>query len=254
VKTLAFIPARSGSKGVINKNIRLLDGIPLLAYSVHIAQMCLEENLFTDILVSTDSNAYLDTIKNTGYDKKYIRPSEIASDSSPTIDAVIHALEYYKKQDISFEAVMILQPTSPFRNIELIRDSIELMNSNSNTSCVASVFKLNDHHPRRIKLINDNGFLKDFCDEYREPEPSRRQDFQPDAFIRSGSIYLTKTTQIVNERLIRGNFVKPIEVSEFYSINVDEEVDFFKAEALINSNKFREELKVFKQLKKKYEA
>ena len=69
---------------------------------------------------------------------------------------------------------------------------------------------------------------QDFCNEYQEPEPSRRQDFAPDAFIRSGSIYLTKTEQILKKKLIRGSYVKPIEVSEFHSINIDEEIDFYK--------------------------
>ena len=103
-------------------------------------------------------------------------------------------------------------------------------------------------------LINNDGFLDNFCSDYKEPEPSRRQDFSPDAFIRSGSIYLTKTHQIINQKLIRGSHVRPIEVSEFYSINIDEEIDFYMAEALINSNKYKKELDVFTKLKFKYEV
>ena len=254
MSTLAFIPARSGSKGVIDKNIRTLDGIPLLAYSVHIAQVCNEHGLFSDVLVSTDSLSYLEKIKKTGYNNKYLRPKELASDQSPTIDAVIHALDYYAKEDKFFDNVMILQPTSPFRSLNLIKESIEILEANPLTTCVASVFKLGDHHPRRIKLINNDGFLDNFCSDYKEPEPSRRQDFSPDAFIRSGSIYLTKTHQIINQKLIRGSHVRPIEVSEFYSINIDEEIDFYMAEALINSNKYKKELDVFTKLKFKYEV
>ena len=97
MKTLAFIPARSGSKGVKDKNIRNLNGIPLLAYSVHIAQMY-EKEIFSDVLVSTDSIHYLEQIKQTGYTNKYIRPKEIAQDESPTIDAIIHAINDYAKK------------------------------------------------------------------------------------------------------------------------------------------------------------
>lgn len=254
MSTLALIPARSGSKGVVNKNIRSLNGIPLIAYSVHIAQLCKEKGLFSNIIVSTDSSHYLDILKKTGYNNKYLRPPELALDDSPTIDAVIHALNHFKSSDILFDKVMILQPTSPFRSIEHVKNSIDLMNSNPLSTCVASVYKLGDYHPRRIKSINEDGFLKDFCSEYTESEPSRRQDFKPDAFIRSGSIYLTKTKQVIEQKLIRGDCVLPMEISEFYSINVDEEVDFFKAEALINSNKFNEELKIFSILKHKYET
>lgn len=254
MSTLAFIPARSGSKGVPNKNIRPLNGVPLLAYSVYIAQLCQKEGVFSDVLVSTDSNLYLKKLENLGYKKKYIRPKDLSLDDSPTIDAVLHALDYYADQDIFFDNVMILQPTSPFRCIEDIKESIKLMYQNPQTTCVASVFKLSDHHPRRIKLINSDGFLQDFCNDYLEPEPSRRQDFVPNAFIRSGSIYLAKATQIINKKLIRGDYVKPIEVSEFYSINVDDEVDFYKAEALINSNKYIKELEIFSHLKLRYET
>lgn len=254
MNTLAFIPARSGSKGVKDKNIRNLNGIPLLAYSVHIAQMCIKQEIFSDVLVSTDSIHYLEQIKQTGYTNKYIRPKEIAQDESPTIDAIIHAINDYAKKNIFFDNVMILQPTSPFRCIQDIKKAIQILESNPLTTCVASVFKLGDHHPRRIKLINKDGFLDDFCNEYKEPEPSRRQDFTPDAFIRSGSIYLTKTELIMKQKLIRGSYVKPLEISEFYSVNIDEEVDFFKAEALINSNKYKKELDVFEKLKFKYDA
>ena len=95
MNTLAFIPARSGSKGVKDKNIRNLNGIPLLAYSVHIAQLCFKQGIFSDVLVSTDSIHYLEKIKQTGYTNQYIRPKKLAQDESPTIDAIIHALNDY---------------------------------------------------------------------------------------------------------------------------------------------------------------
>ena len=231
-----------------------MNGIPLLAYSVHIAQLCLKQGIFSDVLVSTDSKQYLEIIKPTGYSNEYIRPKELAQDESPTIDAIIHAINDYRKKEYFFDNVMILQPTSPFRCIQDIKKAIQILESNPLTTCVASVYKLGDHHPRRIKLINRDGFLDDFCNEYKEPEPSRRQDFTPDAFIRSGSIYLTKTELIMKQKLIRGSYVKPLEISEFYSVNIDEEVDFFKAEALINSNKYKKELDVFEKLKFKYDA
>lgn len=254
MSTLGFIPARSGSKGVIDKNIRKLNNIPLLAYSVYIAELCKKMNIFSDVIVSTDSKDYLKTIQPLGYKNKYLRPSNIAKDDSPTIDAVIHALEYYAKKDIYFENVMILQPTSPFRNISQIQEAIDLISNNSKATCVASVYKLGDYHPRRIKLITQKGFLDDFCNEYKEPEPSRRQDFKPEAFIRSGSIYLSRTKQIIENNIIRGNYVMPLEVSEFFSINVDEDLDFFKAEAVINSKRFKDNLRLFDDLKNLYEA
>tara|TARA_B100000795_G_C22792580_1_gene437670 strand:- start:840 stop:1604 length:765 start_codon:yes stop_codon:yes gene_type:complete len=254
MSTLAFIPARSGSKGVVDKNIRRLDNVPLLAYSVYIAELCKEMNIFSEVIVSTDSRDYLESIKPLGYKNDYLRPSSLAGDNSPTIDAAIHALKHYAKKNIFFDNIMILQPTSPFRNVSQIKEAIDLISSNTKATCVTSVYKLGDYHPRRIKLINKNGFLEDFCREYKEPEPSRRQDFSPDAFIRSGSIYLSKTKQLIENGLIRGSHVLPLEVSEVFSINVDEELDFFKAEVVMNSGKFKEELRLFNSLKALYET
>lgn len=254
MSTLAFIPARSGSKGVIDKNIRYLNNIPLLAYSVYIAQLCKEKNIFSDVIVSTDSKDYLKKIEPLGYKNNYLRPPSLAQDNSATIDAAIHALEHFADKNIHFDNIMILQPTSPFRNISQIKNAIDMITLNTKASCVASVYKLGDYHPRRIKLINSNGFLEDFCKEYKEPEPSRRQDFSPDAFIRSGSIYLSKTKQLIENGLIRGSYVLPLEISEVFSINVDEELDFFKAEAVINSQMFKKELRLFDKLKILYET
>ena len=110
---------------MIDKNIRNLNGIPLLAYSVHIAQLCFKQGIFSDVLVSTDSRLYLEKIKQTGYNNQYIRPKELAQDESPTIDAIIHAINDYAKK-IFFDNVMILQPTSPFRCIQDIKKSIQV--------------------------------------------------------------------------------------------------------------------------------
>ena len=254
MSTLAFIPARSGSKGVINKNIKTLDGIPLLAYSVYIAQICKERKIIDDILVSTDSREYLSQLSNIDYHTDYLRPKELAGDASPTIDALVDALNFFREQDKYFDKVLILQPTSPFRTISQIKSAISLMINDPSCTCIASVFKLGDYHPMRIKKIAMNGYLDDFCAEYLEPEPSRRQDFSPKAFIRSGSIYLSRTKQILEEGLIKGKKVLPLEVSEVFSINVDEELDFFKAEAVINSGIYKNELKLFNELKTFYET
>lgn len=254
MSVLGFIPARSGSKGVINKNIKLLNNIPLLAYSLYIAQLCKSQGILSEVLVSTDSKEYLNCLSPLQYSTDYVRPSKLATDDSPTIDAVKDAIIYFQQKNIFFQYVIILQPTSPFRNINQIKDSIDLFTNNPLATCVASVYKLSDHHPRRIKTINQDGFLEDFCKEFPEPEPSRRQDFIPEAFIRSGSIYLSRVQQIMDEGIIRGQNVLPIEMTQLTSINIDEELDFYQAEALIQSGNYYSELKVFKELEKIYEA
>ena len=143
---------------------------------------------------------------------------------------------------------MILQPTSPFRTISHIKKAIELMKNNQKATCVASIAKLNDHHPRRIKKLLQDYRLVDFCKEFEEVEHSRRQDLEPTAYIRNGAIYLTKTESIVNKGYIRGPWVIGMEMGEANSINIDNEFDFLVAQASINYDNYRDDLSFFNKL------
>jgi CMP-N,N'-diacetyllegionaminic acid synthase len=249
MKILGYIPARSGSKGVVNKNIKQLNHKPLLQYTLRTAMDCLEMGVLDDVLVSTDSKDYLKLCEQEGFETRYLRPKELASDTSPTIDGIIHALDWYECQsNKAFDAVMIMQPTSPFRRIEDVISSIKLLKGNPNASCVASVMKLEDHHPRRIKKIQDN-VLIDFTPDLIEPEPSRRQDFEPIAYIRNGAIYLTRTNVIKQEGKIRGDTVIPYIMPASNSVNIDTHFDFVTAEAALNYLPYEENLCVFRNVK-----
>jgi len=248
MKVLGFIPARSGSKGVPDKNIKPIKKIPLLEFSVYAAVKAKQLGILDEVVVSTDSEHYLSTVSQYDIEKDYLRPPALAADNSPTIDAVLDVLNWYSEQhDRGFDAVMILQPTSPFRTPQHIKDAISLMSENSQATCVASICKLGDHHPLRIKRMSDSGQLMDFCDEYIEPEPSRRQDFQPDAYIRNGAIYLTRTRSLVDEGVIRGNWVVGMEMPEANSINVDEHLDYLIAKASLEYDRFSEDLAFFNE-------
>ena len=129
MKILAIVPARSGSKGIKNKNIIDVCSKPLLAYSIEHGLALKSLDLVEEVIVSTDSTDYLKTLKPLGYKNDYLRPSALAGDNSPTIDAAIHALEHYAKKNIYFDNIMILQPTSPFRNVSQIKEAIDLISS-----------------------------------------------------------------------------------------------------------------------------
>jgi|TARA_A100001015_G_scaffold243767_1_gene278889 CMP-N,N'-diacetyllegionaminic acid synthase len=247
LKNLAFIPARSGSTQVKDKNIKLLNNVPLICFTVFIAQKAKQLGLFDEIFVSTDSMDYLNLLNPFNYEEAYLRPSELSRAESHPIDAVIDGIKYLEKKKQKFDNVMILQPVSPFRNVQQIVQALDLLEKNKEATCVTTVNKLGDLHPARIKKIED-GYLKDFNKDSEEIEPSRRQDFKPDAYVRSGSIYLSKTKQIIEEKKIRGDRVIPLEVSEFYSINIDKDTDFFLAEAMINSKLYERELLEFTDL------
>ena len=122
MRVLGFIPARSGSKGVKNKNIKKIKGIPLLEFSVYAAEKSMEKGYISDIFVSTDSKDYLELVTKYNIIKGYLRPENLANDKSPTIDSVIHGLNWLRDEKGKiFDAVMILQPTSPFRTPDHIK-------------------------------------------------------------------------------------------------------------------------------------
>ena len=249
IKVLGYIPARSGSKGVLNKNIKPISGVPLLEFSVFSAVEAKKEDLFSEVILSTDSDYYLSLVKNYDIEKDYIRPSLLAKDNSATIDGIKDALYWLKKfRNISFDAVMTLQPTSPFRTTSHIRKAIELMSNNKKATSVVSIARLNHHHPRRIKKMMEGGRLDDFCCDFREIEPSRRQDLEPEAYIRNGAIYLTKTDSILSKGYIQGPWVIGMEMNEANSVNIDNELDYLVAQASIEHHEYKEDLSFFNKL------
>ncbi len=246
MRVLGFIPARSGSKGVKNKNIKKIEGIPLLEFSVYAAEKSMDKGYISDILVSTDSKDYLELVSKYNIVNGYLRPSNLATDKSPTIDSVIHGLNWLRKvKGKIFDAVMILQPTSPFRTPNHINEAIRLLKKNKQCTCVASIKRLADHHPKRIKKLNEKNQLLDYCNHAKEPEPSRRQDFLPHAFIRNGAIYLTRTNTLIEKNLIRGDHVIGMEMPESNSINIDEHFDFISAANALHYDEFYKDLEFF---------
>lgn len=249
LKVLGIIPARSGSKGVHDKNIKPIGGIPLLEYSVFSATRAKAQGILSEVVVSTDSARYLSIVSQYDIERRYLRPEALATDTSPTIDAVIDVLDWYRDQHrASFDAVMILQPTTPFRTPEHMKEAISILKRKPEATCVASVCKLGDHHPMRIKKMNDDGRLIDFCCDYAEPEPSRRQDFRPNAYIRNGAIYLTKVRTLREDGVIRGNWVAGMEMPEANSINIDEHMDYLIAKASLEYDRFEKDLYFFQEL------
>tara|TARA_A100001388_G_scaffold178967_1_gene134009 strand:+ start:1196 stop:1948 length:753 start_codon:yes stop_codon:yes gene_type:complete len=248
MRVLGVIPARSGSKGVKNKNIRLIKGKPLLEYSVFTALEAKKEGILSDVILSTDSREYLELLKDYEIYKDYLRPKKFSQDNSPTIDAIKDALLWLeKKYNKTFDAVMLLQPTSPFRTIDHIKEAILMLKNSPEASCVVSVKKLADHHPYRIKKIDNHGYLKDICSEFIEPEYSRRQDFDPIAYIRNGCIYLTPI-KLIKSGIIRGDKVLAMQMPEANSINVDEHFDYLSACNAFEYEEFKDDLNFFNKL------
>lgn len=226
---LAFIPARSGSKQLKNKNIKLLNGKPLLAYSIECAKT---SNCFEEILVSTDSQEYADIANQYGANTPFLRSKELSSDKASTWDAVKDALKRYRDIDRDFDTVTILQPTSPLRKPEDIQGCFNLMEEKSAQS-VVSVCEP-DHSPLWCNTLPEDLSFVGFINEKLKSTP--RQDL-PVYYMLNGSVYIVKTEVLWNneEPYIKNSYayIMPKE----RSVDIDTIIDFKLAEFLINENR-----------------
>lgn len=223
MKVLGIIPARGSSKGVPRKNIKLLVGKPLLAYT---AESALKAKLLTKIVLSTEDMEIAEIGKSLGIDVPFLRPAELATDTTPTLPVVLHVIEYLKKNGEEFDAICLLQPTNPLRRSEDIDNCIELLEK-SGAESVISVLKVpHEYNPKWVYWQNESGEMVLTTGD-SEPIP-RRQDLPP-AFHREGSIYLTKTEVLLKYGNLYGNKVLGYEVSPQNSVNIDTLDDWKKA-------------------------
>lgn len=232
MKILALIPARGGSKGVPNKNIKLLGDKPLINYTIEAALACAE---IEDLVVSTDSLEIARISRAAGANTPFMRPDDLATDSSPSIDTVIHAVEFLRDNaDLNYDVVCLLQPTSPFRTAEDIRGAIRKF-SESEADSLISVRKVpHQFNPHWVFEQNaDSNFLKIATGE--SEIITRRQEL-PSAYYRDGSIYLVKTQILFKKRSLYGEKIA-FHVSENpIFVNIDTPEDWAEAEEILKNN------------------
>ena len=217
MKILTIIPARCGSKGIKDKNIIDVCGKPLISYSIDLSLELKKDNLVDTILVSTDCEKISNIAKEYGADVPFLRPENISNDTAKSIEYYLHALDFYKKQNISFDAVLLLQPTSPLRTFELLKNAIVIFKSKNKDSLI-SVYK--------EEYINDLVMYKNTTDVDLKPlnknhnKGVRRQD-HGSIFVRNGAIYLTKVSYILEKQLIISDNPLFIEMKKNDSLNID---------------------------------
>jgi CMP-N-acetylneuraminic acid synthetase len=218
MRVLGVIPARGGSKGVKGKNIKPIDGKPLIAYSIEAAT----SSLITDVIVSTDSDDIANVARSFGADVPFLRPAELATDSAKSLPVMQHALQFMEEHTgQKYDAVMMLQPTTPFRTTDDINQSIETLIRTSADS-VISVVDVEGHHPARMKFLDGDRLIDpDFCEAY-ENQP--RQELKP-MYIRNGAIYLTKRDVLLGGSF-KGKDCRAHVMSAERSSNIDSELDF----------------------------
>ena len=232
VKVLGVITARGGSKRIPKKNIKELLGRPLIYYTIKAA---LDSKLLTKVILSSDNDEIISIGKSIGVEVPFKRPRELAEDTTPTIDVLIHAVNYVEKYQGFFpDIVVVLEPTSPLRTAEDI-DNALMKHIKTNADSVVSVIKTDHWHPIRAKRI-ENDVLYDYCLE--EKEGVRRQDLPP-AYFRDGAFYSVKRDVLMKEHRLYGKVTRPYIMPPERSIDINSEFDFKLAEMLMKEEKNR---------------
>ncbi len=227
-KILGITLARGGSKSVPHKNIRPILGVPLIAYTIRAA---LASRFLTRYIVSTDDPLIRDTAIQFGAEAPFLRPAEFSTDTSSSVSALQHAVQWVENEEQSrYDFVIEIMCTNPLKTTEDIDACIEKLVRTGADSVIA-VHKLDDHHPIRIKKIVDD-MIVDFC--LPEVPEMRRQDLKPDAYIRSGSIYaLTRKHLMEDGRRFGSKHSRPYILAPEKAVNVDTEIDFLIAEKVL---------------------
>lgn len=228
MKILAITLARGGSKSIPKKNVKVLNGKPLIAYTIEEA---LKSKYINRYIVSTDDDEIKNISINFGAEVPFKRPIEVSTDIASSVSALQHAVNWVESEEgITYDYVIELMCTNPLKIVDDIDSCIEKL-IQTNADSVIAVNKLEDHHPRRIKKI-ENDFIVDFCLE--EIPESRRQDLLPEAYIRSGSIYALKRDHLmIDNRRYGSKNSRPYILPDSRSINLDTPIDFLVAEHML---------------------
>lgn len=228
MRILGLIPARGGSKGVPGKNIKLLGEKPLIQYTSDIA---LKSDFLSKVILSSDDDKIISVAKNIGLEVPFKRPNKLAEDQSPTLPVILHALEYFESKGEFFDAVCLLQVTSPFRTVSFLDKAIQQFIEKGTDSLVSVLEVPHEYNPHWTFELDENNLLKIATGE--EDIITRRQSL-PKAFHRDGSLYITKTSVLKEQNSLYGKTISHIESPKELYVNIDTLEDWRKAEKLVN--------------------
>ena len=225
-KFLAIIPARSGSKGIKDKNIKLLKNKPLMAYTIEAAK---NSEVFDDIIVSTDSEKYKIIAEQYGAKVPFLRDISLSGDFSKTEDVIVDTITNLEKMEKKYDYFVLLQPTSPLRNSKHIQEAVDLI-LEENLNSVISVCEV-DHSLQICNTLKENKSMYNFISKNNN---TLRQNMEKYYRI-NGAIYIMKVNEYLKNRNFYVEKSKAYIMERKFSVDIDEEIDFLLAEAIILS-------------------
>ena len=227
LKILVIIPARGGSKGIPHKNIKPLNGKPLIYYTIDVARSVVSDE---DICVSTDDAEIIKTVEDYGLNVPFVRPAELATDTAGTYEVLLHALDFYEEQGKRYDVVLLLQNTSPFRKSEQVKEALALYTPDldmvvSVKECAANpyycVFEEDEYGYLHVCKGDGNIF--------------RRQD-APKVYEYNGAIYIMNANTLKTTHMHKMSKRVKYVMDEITSTDLDTMADWMRAESLIQSN------------------
>jgi len=219
--TVALIPARSGSKGVKNKNIKTLGGYPLIHWSI---EACKKTLLIDRVIVSTDSEEYADIARELGAEVPFLRPNSISNDLSSDYEFINHAIEWMEYNNCTPEIIAHIRPTTPFRDPKVLDRAISIFKTENNITSLRSIHKMSESSYKTFEL-DRNSLLKTICngDYDIESRNIARQEF-PSTYIANGYVDLLSTSFIKQYSKLHGE--RSYGFLTDFSIEVDTIDDF----------------------------
>ncbi len=229
MRILGIVPARGGSKGIPRKNLADVCGRPLIAYSIETGRQLLDKGTLARCIVSTDDDEIAACAKALGADVPFMRPAAAATDTAKALAYVLHALEVLEPQDGAYDAVMLLQPTSPIRNSTVIAEAVARMAAGQSDSLISCY---------REEYINELVMYDPQADGTLIPRNPlhnkgvRRQEHGP-AMVRNGALYVTRTPYLKATGSLVCDRPVLLEMSKLDSIDVDAPDDLILLRAVM---------------------
>jgi N-acylneuraminate cytidylyltransferase len=219
---IAIIPARSGSKGVPGKNIKLLGGIPLFAFSIIAAKMMPS---VSRVIVSTDSEEYAQIAIEYGAEVPFLRPNEISGDKSTDFDLFLHALNWFKEnENLIPEYILHLRPTTPLRNPQIMEDAVKLFFENKNLASSLRSGHSAPESPYKWFLKDENNYFKGLRDDLTPEKVNLPRQSFPSVYIPDGYIDILKSSVILDSGTLHGD--KMLVFESPFCVEVDTKDDF----------------------------
>lgn len=231
---LAVIPARSGSKGILNKNLRVLRGKNLLGWPIEAA---IKSGICDKIICSTDSDEISSIALSYGAEVPFIRPNYLSKDESPTSDVLLHAIEFFENINEKYDYILLLEPTSPMTTSDDIISGLDLLiaNSENSDSLVSVTPNLSGHPDFTFKIDSKNNHL--VKDQISTWYPKRRQDVE-NLYCLDGSIYISNIETFKNRKSFVHERTIGMEFPKWKSYEVDDESDLIVIEAIMLNRNF----------------